>query len=58
MSHPHPSGDPSPSKQDIDITNVIQSSARAVGLELLDHIIVGSGGRAHSILAGGPINVP
>jgi len=55
LCHPHPSGDPTPSEQNIDLTNVIRCAARTVGIELLDHIVIGAAGRAHSILIGGSI---
>ena len=42
VAHNHPSGDPTPSKEDIEITKRLQSAGRLLGIELLDHIIVGS----------------
>jgi len=41
LVHNHPSGDPSPSAEDIDMTGQIDAAARAVGLTLHDHIIIG-----------------
>lgn len=41
VAHNHPSGDPSPSADDIAITRKLALAARAVDLELVDHIIVG-----------------
>ncbi len=41
--HNHPSGDPSPSKEDIYITNRISESGDLIGIKLLDHIIIGDG---------------
>lgn len=38
--HNHPSGDPTPSKEDINITRRIKNSAEMLGIELLDHIII------------------
>ena len=38
--HNHPSGDPMPSKEDINITRRIKNSAEMLGIELLDHIII------------------
>lgn len=43
ISHNHPSGDPSPSKEDINITARIKEASRIIGISLLDHIIVGKG---------------
>ena len=42
--HNHPSGDPAPSKADIDMTRAIDKAAKAVGLTLHDHLIVGRKG--------------
>jgi len=41
LVHNHPSGDPTPSRADIDMTRRIDEAARAMGIELHDHIIVG-----------------
>lgn len=40
--HNHPSGDPTPSKEDILITGRIRDAGRLIGIELLDHIIIGN----------------
>lgn len=39
--HNHPSGDPTPSKEDIEITQRLFEAGRLIGIELLDHIIIG-----------------
>ena len=39
--HNHPSGDPTPSSQDIDITKRLEEVGDLVGIRLLDHIIIG-----------------
>lgn len=39
--HNHPSGDPTPSREDILITKRIRESGSILGIELLDHIIIG-----------------
>ncbi len=41
--HNHPSGDPTPSKADIDLTAVLVQSGRVMGINLADHLIVGAG---------------
>ena len=41
--HNHPSGDPSPSKNDIDITRRLAEGGKLLGIELLDHLILGNG---------------
>lgn len=42
--HNHPSGDPEPSKEDIEITNRLVEAGKIMGIEILDHIIVGDDG--------------
>jgi DNA repair protein RadC len=39
--HNHPSGDPAPSAADVQVTRQLRDAAKAVDIELLDHIIVG-----------------
>ncbi|SHL43422.1 DNA replication and repair protein RadC [Shouchella rhizosphaerae] len=41
--HNHPSGDPSPSPEDISVTKRLRQAGAILGIELLDHIIVGDG---------------
>lgn len=43
VAHNHPSGDPTPSPEDIQVTKRLQEVGKLVGIELLDHIIVGDG---------------
>lgn len=43
LAHNHPSGDPTPSKEDISITNRLIESGEIVGIKVLDHIIIGDG---------------
>lgn len=43
LVHNHPSGDTKPSRADIDMTRMIQSAAKPLGITLHDHIIVGRG---------------
>ena len=38
----HPSGDPSPSREDMLTTKRIQDAGALIGIELLDHIIIGN----------------
>lgn len=42
--HNHPSGDPAPSAADLQVTRQLREAARAVDIELLDHVIVGRSG--------------
>ncbi len=39
--HNHPSGDPAPSAADVQVTRQLREAAKAVDIELLDHVIVG-----------------
>jgi DNA repair protein RadC len=39
--HNHPSGDPTPSREDIHVTERLFEAGRLLGIELLDHIIIG-----------------
>jgi DNA repair protein RadC len=41
ISHNHPSGDPSPSPEDVHITRQIVEAGRLMGIEVLDHLIIG-----------------
>lgn len=40
-AHNHPSGDPAPSAPDLQVTRLLREAARAVDIELVDHVIVG-----------------
>ena len=44
--HDHPSGDPTPSRADIAMTQAIVEVARPLGIAVHDHIIVGKEGHA------------
>ena len=41
--HQHPTGDPTPSSEDISITRRLKEAGEIMGIKLLDHIIVGDG---------------
>lgn len=43
LVHNHPSGNPEPSKEDIEFTNKVYKAAKLLDIELLDHIIIGEG---------------
>ena len=45
LFHTHPSGDPSPSLDDLTFTRRVADAAKLLGLRLLDHLILGHGGR-------------
>src|ERR1700687_3329906 len=44
LYHNHPSGDPSPSREDREFTRRLAPAAEALGVRLLDHIVVGREG--------------
>src|SRR6476620_728223 len=46
LVHNHPSGDPTPSRADIQMTQAIVEVARALGIAVHDHLIVGKDGHA------------
>ena len=46
LVHNHPSGDPTPSRTDIEMTKLIVDSARPLGIAVHDHIIIGKSGHA------------
>ncbi|MCF7855426.1 MAG: hypothetical protein K9N51_11560 [Candidatus Pacebacteria bacterium] len=41
LCHNHPSGDPTPSAQDISCTKSLVSAGKIIGIEVLDHVIIG-----------------
>lgn len=41
LVHNHPSGDPTPSREDLEITRRLKEGAELLGIRLLDHIIIG-----------------
>jgi len=46
LVHNHPSGDPSPSRQDIALTKEIVSALKPFGIQVHDHVVIGSTGHA------------
>ena len=51
--HNHPSGDPTPSPDDVALTMRLESAAVVLDFSLLDHLIVGEGQRYYSFRAAG-----
>lgn len=43
LIHNHPSGDPTPSREDIQVTERLYESGKLLGIDILDHIIIGDG---------------
>ena len=56
LFHNHPSGNSSPSKNDIDITDKFVKGGEFIGIQILDHIIVSKNGnysfREHDLIGG------
>ena len=47
--HNHPSGDPTPSPEDVAITKDLVQAGKLLSIDLLDHVVIGSGGRFVSL---------
>ncbi|MEX0868216.1 MAG: DNA repair protein RadC [Nitriliruptoraceae bacterium] len=43
LAHNHPSGDPSPSADDLAVTRRLVDAGRIIGIDVLDHLVVGGG---------------
>ncbi|MFZ3076424.1 MAG: DNA repair protein RadC, partial [Psychrobacter glacincola] len=41
LVHNHPSGDPTPSREDIEVTKRLTEAGKILGIDILDHIIIG-----------------
>lgn len=50
LVHNHPSGDPKPSQQDFQATDRIYEAASIMGIELLDHVIIGKNNQYESVM--------
>jgi DNA repair protein RadC len=49
LGHNHPSGDPAPSREDIELTKRLVEAGKVLGIEVLDHVIIGGeNGAYHS----------
>jgi len=53
LAHNHPSGDPTPSREDVEITKQLKECGDLLGVSVLDHIVVGGEGRYVSFLQKG-----
>ncbi len=47
--HNHPSGDPTPSAEDVSVTRDLINAGKLLDIELLDHLVIGQGGRFVSL---------
>ena len=52
LVHNHPSGDPTPSESDLEFTVRMQEAGEILGIELLDHVIIGSAAYASCMHTG------
>ncbi|MFB3853680.1 MAG: DNA repair protein RadC [Vicinamibacterales bacterium] len=43
LFHNHPSGDPTPSSEDVELTRRLMAAGRIIGIDVLDHVILGDG---------------
>jgi len=43
LSHNHPSGDPTPSREDIAVTEKLVEGGKLLGIDVLDHVVIGEG---------------
>jgi DNA repair protein RadC len=55
LVHNHPSGDPSPSAEDRAVTRQLARAGRALGIPVLDHVVLGDG-RFHALSEEGPLD--
>ena len=53
LAHNHPSGDTTPSCDDIELTKRLQKAGEILGIDVLDHIILGHNGYYLSMKSGG-----
>lgn len=53
IAHNHPSGNIEPSEEDLIVTERLQEVGKLIGIELIDHIIVGESGRYYSFQENG-----
>lgn len=49
LAHNHPSGDPEPSAEDVALTRRLVSAGQLLGIDVLDHLILGEAGRYVSL---------
>ncbi len=49
LVHNHPSGDPTPSGADVQLTRRLVKAGDVLGIEVLDHVVIGDGGEHSSL---------
>ncbi len=52
LVHNHPSGDPTPSREDREVTDQLAEAGRLIGIAVLDHIVIGEGRYVSFVEAG------
>lgn len=52
LGHNHPSGDPTPSPEDREVTRQIVEAGRIIGIPVLDHVVIGEGRYCSFVEAG------
>lgn len=57
VAHNHPSGDPSPSQEDVAITRRLVWAGELMGIRVLDHVVLGHHGSYHSFADSGFIKL-
>jgi len=55
LAHNHPSGDPAPSQEDRQLTKRLKECGDLLGIPVLDHMVIGYGGRYHSFADRGEL---
>lgn len=53
LAHNHPSGNPTPSPEDVAVTERLQRGGKTIGIEVTDHVIITHGGGHFSFLDAG-----
>lgn len=56
VSHQHPSGNPYPSQEDLQVTKRLEEAGKILGIEVLDHVIVSDSDAYYSFKEKGHIN--
>jgi DNA repair protein RadC len=49
LAHNHPSGDPTPSPEDVAVTREIVQAGKILDIDVLDHVVIGAGNRYYSL---------
>ncbi len=49
IAHNHPSGDPTPSPEDVAVTREIMQAGKLLDIDVLDHVVIGAGNRYYSL---------